>query len=261
MNFALLGKRVAQLAIDNSPAILTTIGVVGAVTSAYLAGKASFEAADIIRLKEADDEERGEPLGDPREMMKERVELVWQLYIPAAVVCTATVACIIAANRVGARRAAGLAAAYSIAERTAEEYKAKVVEKLGERKADEIETEVLQERVRRTPMPSDVDLIDVDGGILCFDTFSARYFRSNAERIRSAINTINNQINHDGVALLGDLYRELDIPATEYSDLIGWNSDRLIEENIHSILDKEDNPIVVMDFRNKPGPDYGRTFR
>lgn len=258
MNLAPLLQRAAKLAADNSPAILTTIGVVGAVTTAYLAGKASFEAADIIRLKEADDEERGVPQGDPREILKDRVELVWQLYIPAAVTCTATVACIIAANRVGARRAAGLAAAYSIAERTAEEYKAKVVEKLGERKADEIETEVLQERVQRAAEPEDVDLIDVADGVLCFDAFSARYFKSTVEEIRAAINTINNRLNHDGYACLGDLYRILDIPPTAYSDLIGWNSDRLIEENIHSVLDKRDKPIVVMDFRNQPGPDYSR---
>ena len=258
MNLALLAKRASDFAIHNSPSILTTVGVVGSITTAYLAGKASFEAANIIALKEADDEQRGEEyLEDPKEVLKHRVELVWRLYIPAVGTGVATIACIIGANRVGARRAAGLAAAYSITERTLDEYKAKVVEKLGEKKEDAVQTEVLQERVQRTE-PDDPDMYELDKGVMCFDAFSARYFRSTVEEIRAAINTINNRLNHDGYACLGDLYRLLDIPPTAYSDLIGWNSDRLIEENIHSVLDKRDNPIVVMDFRNQPGPDYSR---
>lgn len=257
MTIAHLARRASKLAINNSPAILTTIGVVGSVTTAYLAGKASFEAADLIRLKEADDDIRGESIEDPREVIKDRVRLVWKLYIPSASTGLATVACIIGANQVGARRAAGLAAAFSITEKTFEEYKTKVIEKIGERKEDAIETEVLQDRVRRTE-PDDLDLYEIDSGEICFDAFSARYFRSTVEDIRAAINTINNRINHDGYACLGDLYRLLDLPATEYSDLIGWNSDRLIEDNIHSVLDKRDKPIIVMEFRNKPGPDYHR---
>lgn len=257
MNISQVLRRASKLAVDHSPTILTTAGVIGAVTTAYLAGKASFQAAEIIRLKEGVDEERGVLVPEPRELIKQRVELTWKLYVPAAATGLATIACIIGANQVGARRAAGLAAAYSITEKTFEEYKAKVVEKLGERKENAIETEVLQDRVQNTD-PDDLELYDVDTGEICFDAFSGRYFRSTVEQIRSAINTVNHSINNDGYACLGDLYRLLDIPATEYSDLIGWNSDRLVQDNIHSVLDKHDKPIVVLEFRNKPGPDYGR---
>lgn len=257
MAIAQLARRVSKLAIDNSPTILTTFGVVGAVTTAYLTGKATFEAADIIRMKEADDEARSEALADPKEILKDRIHLVWRLYIPAATTGIATVACIIGANHVGNRRAAGLAAATTIIERSFDEYKTKVVEKLGERKESAIHDELQQEKVLRAE-PEDLDLYPLNEGELCFDSFSARYFRSTVEDIRAAINTVNNRINHDGYACLGDLYRILDIPATEYSELVGWNSDRLIDDNITSALDKGDKPIIVLAFRNSPSPDYGR---
>lgn len=259
MTFADLARRASRLAIDNSPTILTSVGVVGVITTAYLAGKASFQAGDIIRLKENDDELRGEIVPDPRELFKQRVELVWRLYIPAVVTGVATVGCVIGANKIGSRRAAGIAAAYAITERTIEEYKTKVVEKLGEKKEQQLHDEVIQDRVNRTKL-EDIELYGIGPGKLCFDSFSGRYFYGTVETIRSAVNDINNTMNHDGNATLGDLYRLLDIPATDYSDMIGWNSDKLIDLNITAALFGED-PVVVMDFRNPPGPDYGRFRR
>lgn len=259
MNFASLASRAAKFASANSPTILTAVGAVGAVATAYLAGKASFEASDVIRLKESIDEEQGVTLGTPQEIVKDRVLLVWKLYVPAISMGVVSVTCIIAANHVGSRRYAGLVAASTIGEKAYEEYKAKVIEKFGERKEEQVRDEIAQDRIERSNL-EDVELIGVDRGSLCYDSFSARYFYSTVEDIRSAVNTVNNQINHDGNATLGDLYRVLDIPATEYSDLIGWNSDKLINPNISSALFGE-KPIIVLDFRNHPGPDYDRFRR
>lgn len=252
MTIADLARRASKLAIDNSPTILTSFGVVGAITTAYLAGKASFEASDIIRLKEGAEGYAD----DPKERLKHRFRLVWRLYIPAGTMLAATTACIIGANRVGARRAAGLAAAYSITEKTLDEYKAKVVEKIGERKEAAIHDEIAQDRVNE--YKEGVEIYGAEVGELAYDIFSDRFFRSSVEGIRAAENSFNYALIHDGYASLAELYRILDIPAPAYTEQIGWNSDRMLEIKIASTLTPTGKPCLAMEFRQEPSPDYGR---
>jgi hypothetical protein len=257
MTIADLARRAGRLAINNSPTILTSIGVVGAITTAYLAGKASFEAADVIRREEDHDFRSEEDRREPREIIKDRVELVWKLYIPAAGMCVATVACIIGANHIGSRRAAGLAAATTILERSFEEYKTKVIEKFGEKKEQQVRDEIVQDRVTAS-YNEDLKLFGVSEGELCYDKFSDRYFLGSVEGINAAINSFNNIMNHDGYASLAELYRLLEIEAASFSENIGWNHDRLLEPRISSALAHGSRPVIVMDFSHDPSPDYGR---
>lgn len=257
MNFSVLARRAAKVAIDHSPTILTSIGVMGSITTAYLAGKASFEASDIIRLKEGLDYRSEEDRREPREIVKDRVQLVWRLYIPTVTMGVATVVCIIGANRVGARRAAGLAAATTIIEKSLEEYKMKVAEKFGVRKEEQLRDEIIQDRVRDS-WSDGVEIHGAPGGELCYDKFSDRYFWSTVEGIRAAENNLNKALLHDGYASLAELYQILDMPAPAYSESIGWNSDRFLEIQIISALTPSDKPCIAMVFKNEPSPDYGR---
>lgn len=257
MTFADLARRASKLAIDNSPTILTSVGVVGAITTAYLAGKASFEASDLIRLKEADDEERGVVQSDPRELLKERVQLVWKLYIPAGSMLTATVACIIGANHVGSRRAAAVAAAYSITEKTFEEYKTKVVEKMGEKKEEALRDEILQDRVDQTFIDT-VDIAGPEVGELCYDKWSDRYFRNTVEGIRGAENDLNFALVHDGYASLSEFYGFLGLSSPAYSEALGWNSDNKLELRISTTLAHGVKPCLAVEFKTEPRLNYGR---
>lgn len=262
MTFAHMARRAAKLAVDNSPTILTSIGVVGTMTTAYLAGKASFQAADIIRLKEAIDSEvsepeRGELIRDPREIMKDRVQLVWRLYIPAATMGAATMACIIGANKVGARRAAGLAAAYSILEKTGEEYKQKVIEKLGEKKEEAIRDEIMKDRITDS-YDEGLEIYGLDTGQLCYDKFTTLYFRSDVETIRSRVNDFNEMLLHDGYGSAAEFYRILEIPAPAYTEGIGWNTDKKLELKIGAHMTVTNKPCIAIEFRQEPSPDYGR---
>jgi len=262
MSFQHLIKRAAKFTIDNSPTILTSVGVVGAITTAYLAGRASFQAADIIRLKEAEDEEAGETyFDDPRELMKKRVELVWRLYVPAVSTGLATVVCIIGANHIGSRRAAGLAAAYSITEKAFEEYKAKVIEKVGEKKEEQVRADIIQDRINAGWSWDDDDSIVIHGkpdGEVCYDKFSDRYVWHTAEGIRGAQNDLNEGILKNGYATLADFYYLLDMPAPPWSQEIGWNSDDMLKVRFCSALTPAGRPVLAFEFRNEPVRDYGR---
>lgn len=251
-----IALRATKFASDNSPAILTALGVAGALTTAYLTGKATVKAMQVIR---AEEEEARESTGDEYYEIHNRraVELTWQYYIPAASSAVATVAFIIAANRVGSRRAAALAAAYAISERAMDEYKEKVVEKLGEAKERRIRDEVAQERVSRNPPPVDM-IYEETGSVLCCDLFTGRYFLSDMETLRRAENTINYQVTHNYYASLSDFYEQIGLEKTSMSDDFGWNVDKLMELYISTTLTPSGKPCLTMDFKVAPIRGFSR---
>jgi hypothetical protein len=261
---AAFARRTAKLAVDKSPVILTSVGVVGAITTAYLAGKASFQAADIIRLKEADDEARGMPrLKDRNEQMKQRLELVWRLYIPTVTVGTATVVCIIGANRIGARRAAGLAAAVTLGEKALERYKDKVVETVGERKEQKIRDEIIQDRVNES-YSDDMEIYGAPEGELCVEEWSLHYFRSTTEKINAAVNEFNWAMTHGGeeYGSVADFYSLLDIPTGAHAEQVGWYIQQgLLAVNIGATTVQTAHglkPCLTMEFKKEPVPNYNR---
>lgn len=235
------GKKIPKLVADNSPAILTAIGVTGALTTAYLTGRASFKAADLIKSEQTRIDYGPEPYTLE---LKDKARLCWKLYIPAASSAILTVGAIIAANRVGMRRAAALAAAFQLTERAFEEYKSKVVEKLGEKKEEAIRAEVAQDRVTRS---SEVVIIG-SGSVLCMDLYSGRHFLSDMETIKKAENDINYEVIHNNYASLSDLYVMLGLPPTSMSDEVGWNVDKMLDIKITTALTEDGRPCMCIDY-------------
>lgn len=246
-------KRAEKLAVDNSPAILTAIAVTGTLTTAFLTGKATFKAAELIAAEEWSFR--------PREMdhqlaPKEKIVLVWKTYIPAVGTGVLTVVCIVFANRIGTRRAAAVAAAYTISEKAFAEYKDKVVERLGTVKEQKVRDEVAQDRVDRNPV-SDREVIVAGGGeVLCYDAFTGRYFKSDMETLKKAQNDLNYTMLNEGYASLSDFYNKIDIPTTSFSEEVGWTSDKLLELEFSTTLSDDGRPCISIDFMVAPARDY-----
>lgn len=241
---------------DNSPVVLTAIGVTGTITTAYLTAIASFKAATLIDLEyDRRDKMNLEPLDFDT---KEKIKLVWKEYIPAVGVGIVTIACIVGANRIGTRRAAAMAAAYSISEKAFVEYKEKVVEKLGENKERDIRDEIAQDQVNRNSTGQQV--LVGDGNALCYDTFSGRYFRGTMEDIKKAWNDTNYEILHNNYCSLGEFYGRLGLPGTQVSEELGWSSDHLLEITFSSILADDNTPCISMSFTVAPIRGYYKSW-
>lgn len=253
MNLTEIAQCVGKFTADNSPAILTAIAVTGTVTTAYLAGKASFKAAQILDDMETIAIQRKE---DPA-TTKEKVEMTWKLFVPAAGTCVMTIACIIGANQIGNRRAAGMAAAYAISERALEQYKEKIVEKIGDRKEQVIRDEIAQDEVTTRPVSREV-LVFGSGDVLCFDKYSQRYFTSDVESLKAAQNFVNHMVNSDFYASLTDFYDRIGLPATGFSNEVGWNADRLMELQFSTTISDDNRPCIVVDFTVQPIRGYYR---
>lgn len=248
MALADLAKQAAKFAADNSPTILTAIGVTGALTTAFLTGKASFRAAEIIYEAEMD----APPLEN-----REKVELVWKLYIPAIGSALMTTVCIVAANRIGTRRAAGLAAAYSLSEKAIAEYKAKVIDKMGEKPERDMRDELAQERINQNP-PGPREVIPGNtGDVLCYDSLFGRYFYSNMHTLRKAWNDTTLLTINDGYASLSDFYHNIGLSPTAYSDEVGWNTDKVLDLNFSTCLAPDDTPCISVEYLVVPVREYG----
>lgn len=254
MNLHAVLKRAERFATDNSPVILTAVGVAGTVMTAFLAGKASFKAAELIREEQdvLDAQAKSTDL-----TLREKAELVWTLYIPPVATGALTVASIIGANRIGSRRAAAVAAAYSLSERAFEEYRAKVGEKLGERKERAVRDEIAQERVTKNPPDTSVMMLG-NGKVICLDMYTDRYWKSSMEEIKAGMNRVNYIINNDGYATLTDYYNAVGLPRVPFSDEVGWSSEDQLDLQITGAITPEGEPCLAVSFRSDPVHNYQR---
>lgn len=244
-----------KLATDNSPAILTAIGVVGVVTTAILSGKATLKATDIIDEEEHERELREVtfPL-EPRE----KVKLVWHVYIPPVGSAVATITCIICANRIGTSRAVAMAAAYSLSEKAFEEYRTKITERFSDKREQAVRDEIAQDRINRNPASDAAVIITTAEGVLCYDSLSGRYFKCTMEALRRAENDINFQIIHDSFASLTDFYELVGLTKTAHSEEVGWNVDRMLALEISTCLSEDGRPCLSVEYHAVPIREYFR---
>ena len=243
MSLASLYGRLEHAIRVNSPTLLTAAGVTGVATTAYLVGKASFEAARIIDREENNGGTHGEWQG----RLKERAGWTWKLYIPAAASGAVTVGCIISANRIGARKVAAAQAAFALSERAYSEYRDKVVEHIGEGKEQKLRDELAQDRIDRATSPDSNAIVLGETGIPCLEGLTGRYFICEQEKLKKAQNELNVKLLGHGYAYLDDFYYLLDIEPTTLSKELGWSSDRLMELEFYSAL-KDGTPVLVFDY-------------
>lgn len=250
MNIGAIVKRAQKAAADNTPTILTALGVTGLVTTAVLTGRASFKAAEVMAVqhhKLVDNE--FEPLST-FEKVKIVFPDIWKYYVPAVGTGAVTIACIVCANHISTRRTAAIASAYSIAQEGFREYREKVVDKIGEEKEQAVRDEIAQEQVSKNPPPQII--LSGKGEVLCLDTYSGRYFNSDMETIREAVNDINWQILNDNYAALTDFWEKIGLSRTSESDEMGWNIDAKFEVDYGSAIAEDGRPCITIGFRTIP---------
>jgi hypothetical protein len=263
-------KHAKFLLGDNSSAILTSFGVAGTVTTAYLTGRATFKAARIIEQEQELRKSRmnndgGHDIAARGVLNHElttgtKIKLVWPLYIPPVGAGATTIACIVAANKISSRKIAALAVASGISERALQEYKEKVIEKLGDRQDRQIRDEIAQDRVKNNPANSREIIFAGTGEVLCFDMSSGRYFQSTVEEIKKAENRINYELIHFMSASLSMFYEEIGLAPTSYSDSVGWNSNHHLEVVFSTVMSADNRPCIAIDFSKQPIPNYEKVW-
>ncbi len=240
-------------ASKHSPEILTGLGIAGMITTTVLAVRATPKAMRLIEHEEDCKE---------RELSKvEVIKTAWKCYIPAAITGTVSVACLIGASSINARRNAALVTAYKLSETALSDYREKVIETIGEKKERGVHDKVAEKQIRENPVKNNEVVITGNGcETLCYDPMSGRYFNSTIEKIRAAENALNKSMLHDiyGYATLNDLYDQLDLPHTDIGDMVGWNTNRLVDLDISPQLTEDNKPCIALVYYTRPEYDFDK---
>lgn len=240
--------KTAQAALTkHSPEILTGMGIAGMIGTTILAVKATPKALRIIEAKK--EEAEAEKL-TPTETIK----ATWKCYIPAAVTGTASIACLIGASSVNARRNTALAAAYKLSETALTEYKEKVIETVGEKKEKAVRDAVARDKIKNHPVEKRDVIITGKGKTLCYDPYSDRYFESDIEKLRKAANELNLRMFSEMYVTLNDFYSEIGLREIAVGHDLGWNINNggKVELYFSPQLTDDEEPCVCVEFEVPP---------
>lgn len=251
LNPQLIAKTTKAFLVKRGPEILTGVGITGMIVTTVTAVKATPKATRIMEDMQA---QKSEPL-----TKTEVIKTCWKCYIPSAVIGTASIACLIGASSVSARRTAALAAAYQISETALSEYREKVVETFGAEKEKTVREKIDKDHLEKNPVSKNEVIVTKSGHTLCYDSLSGRYFESDIEKIKRAVNELNRRMTYDVYVSLNEFYDELDLDHTVMGDDLGWQLDGgLIEVYFTSQIADDGRPCVVVNFRSAPRYDYAK---
>lgn len=248
-NLTAIVRTVSASLKKRSPEILMGIGIAGMVTTTVLAVKATPKAVRLL-------EEKKEALDAEKLTPAETIKTAWTCYIPAAVTGTLSIACLLGSGSANARRISALAAAYQLSETTLTEYRDKVVETIGPKKEQAVQDAIAKDKMEKNPVSKNEVIMTGKGETLCYDVLSGRYFKSDIEKIRHAVNEINFQMRNDMYVSLNDFYYELGLPNIKLGESLGWNIDRgYMDVQFGSHLNAEGTPCLVIAY--PVPPQYG----
>lgn len=237
---------------ENAPEILTALGMAGVGVTAYQATKAAIASVDVVEVEKAVYRETGGtsfgPVPDDQmEVLTtlQTVKLCWPLYVPTIITGAGTMACIFFAYKGNTKRTVAAVTAYSLSERAFAEYREQVVQQMGENRDRKVLDAVAQEKVNANPPPSSgIVILGKDESLFC-ELHTMRYFKSNIDDIRKAVNDVNHWINMNRHVRLDDFYQLIGLQSTDTSDKLGWEEDELMALIFSTAMTEDERPCIT----------------
>lgn len=250
----------------HSPEILMAAGIVGVVTSAVMACKATTKLSGILEesKKEIDQlheyvKENGYSKKYTEEDSKKDLVISYtkmsiklvKVYAPSVILGLLSISSILASNNIIRKRNMALAAAYAAIDSNFKDYRNRVVERFGKEldrelkyniKPKEIEETIIDEEgnevvVKKTVNNAEVNLPSEYAKV--FDEFSSCWTKDadyNLTFLRRIQDQANDKLRLRGHLFLNEVYDMLDIPRTAAGAVVGWIYDKN-RENSDSYVD------------------------
>lgn len=261
-----------QIADKNSPAILTGCVCAAAIGAAVIAWFNAPKAKKVVDDYKEDVKELAKDLEEnypdeideetAKEFKNAKNELTTKMVfgvaknvLPVILMVVIAIVCAISANTVSSKRIAALTAAYSISEKALSDYTAKAAEMLTDKKVNQIESEIAKDKVdENPPTVDDKKLIIPDSGdVLCYDTVSGRYFKSNPTFIRDKVNDLNAQLMNEYYVSLNEFYNMIGLAPVEIGYMLGFCIDSgKVEMHFGYQGDDKDYPVLVLNYHVSP---------
>ena len=237
----------------HSPEILLVAGVVGVVTSAVMACKATTRVNEVLSNAKDQTDKVHQVLADENiteeqynaEDGKKDLAIIYaqtglnlvKLYGPSVVLGSLSIASILASNNIMRKRNVALAAAYTAVDTSFKEYRSRVIDRFGKNmdrelrydiKAQEVECVQTDENGNETVVTEVVNVANADrysDYAKCFDECNPNFTRDadlNFCFVKQVQNYLNDQLRRNGYVFLNDAYAALGFPKTRVGQLAGW---------------------------------------
>lgn len=237
----------------HSPEILLAGGIIGGVTAAVMACKATTKAQDIIEetkeqvdvIHECVEQKQIKGVPYTEEDGKKDIAIIYaksgvefiKLYGPAIAVGTLSITSILASNNIMRKRNVALAAAYTAVDTGFKEYRSRLIERFGEELDRELKHNVKVEKVEETVVDENGEEKTVERTITTANpnTHSeyAKFFDDgcrgwskdphlNLMVLRRVQDWCNERLKSRGYLFLNEVYAELGIPRTAAGQVVGW---------------------------------------
>lgn len=275
---------LANAITNNASTILTTAGIGAMAASTALAVKATPKASlkvdelrqqkqEAIEAIEVSDNE--ELVAEVKLTLMDYIKTCWVDYMPAAIAMGVGVACILIARRIDAAKIVALASAAKYAQDKLEEHQKALakLEPADREKVEEVISKTLVEQAGDIPPWATETVVDPDTGVLvpiqdaewggdmlCLDSLSGQYFRSNPDKVERAVVAFRTSILDSNSAVFGaafgtvnDFYEYLGLQPSSLFDALGWTQDHPLSVYYDSTLTEESNrPILVLKYKHQP---------
>lgn len=237
----------------HSPEILITAGVVGTVTSAVMACKATTKVGAILDKTKENIEDVHYALEHPEACKEEYTEEdakkdiiiyythaaidIAKLYAPAVLLGALSITAIITSNNILRKRNIALAAAYATEHKLFKEYRGRIVERFGDAldkeiryniKAQEVEEVVVNEKGEEETVKKTINVVDpntIGEYAKFFDEYCAGWTKDpelNMLTLQQQQNFANQKLKEQGYLFLNEVFDSLGIPRTKAGQVVGW---------------------------------------
>lgn len=276
-------NRVGFQLKKHSPEILIVTGIVGIVTSAVMACKATTKINDILEDTKTQVEKVHTVLEDdsiPEETYSEEdskkdLAIIYakaglsfvKLYGPSILLGAVSIASIITSNNILRKRNIALAAAYTVVDTGFKEYRGRVIERFGEELDKELKYNIKAENVKETFIDEDGSEKTVDKTVemtdphACYSNY-ARFYDDgckgwtkdpelNLVFLKQMQQYANDRLRARGHLFLNEVYDMLGIPHSSAGQIVGWiydednpNGDNYVDFGIYDTYKEKSRDFV-----------------
>jgi hypothetical protein len=268
--------------IKHSPEIFVVAGVIGIVTSAVMACKATTRVSEILEKTKNDLDSINNCAGNeslsekysPEDAMKDTAIVYFQagvklvkLYAPAISLGVLSIAGVLTSNNILRKRNVALAAAYATVDKGFKEYRNRVIDRFGREidrelkyniKAKKIEEFVADENGNEKKVKKTIEVAEAPSEYSdyarFFDDGCAGWEKNsgyNLSFLKAQQQYANDKLRANGYLYLNDVYDMLGIPRSKAGQIVGWvynpenpNGDNYVDFGIYNVYKEKARDFV-----------------
>lgn len=264
---------------EHSSILLAVGAVFGVFASVIFTAKGQKKADDILAERDEifnsgidpDDPHQAEIETPPS--FKEKFDLTWKCYAPAAVSVLFTCGCIIGGTYISWRKIVGLTGTVSFLVAERGNLEKAVREKFGDEAVDEIKQKLAGDRFKKVPPEEKVKIVYEEvpvedtkkGNTLFYDMYCGRLFRCSMEAVKQGFKDVNKEILESGYGGVCDLHYLWGLKWSDFAGNRGWfrgeRDNNVGEEGLEYSIsegynEQLDEPMYLIQYLDDPYEEY-----